>query len=253
VAALAACLLAFAPAAQSRSAQSLSLNVEFSYTGQISVTLPNGTPVGTTSGSPTVIPAGYYSVILSGPGGCTLTPYFMLRGPGVAITDNMAQGEDFFTEIVTNLLPNSTYTWRNSDNPSVVYTFTTSGDIVGTQPPPAVWNGPTSGKKSQNSDIVGSNLSPFRGALAGTVGTGGQLTLTYKGKRVVTLKAGRYTFAVTDRSTTNGLQMVSGKRKAVRVSAADFVGRLTASVTLSAGKWVFSTVPAKQAQTVVVS
>ena len=76
-AALAALALAFAPGA---GAVSLSLDVSFSATGQISVTLPDGTPVGSTSGAPTVIPAGFYTVVLSAPGGCTELPYFDLEG-----------------------------------------------------------------------------------------------------------------------------------------------------------------------------
>src|SRR5262245_18987753 len=107
------------------------------------MTTPTGAPVGTTSGAPTVIPAGYYSLILEGPAGCTLTPHFGLKGPGVTLTDNMPQGEDQFTEHDINFLPSSTYTWVNSDSLNVVYTFQTSSQVVGTKAPPVVWNGPT--------------------------------------------------------------------------------------------------------------
>ena len=114
------------------------------------MTLPNGTPVGTASGSPTLVPAGYYSLLLAGPGGCTLTPYFVLKGPGVAVTDNMAQGEDEFTEHDVNFLPNSTYTWHNSETPRVVYTFTPPPTSSARRRRPSIWNGPTSGKKQTN-------------------------------------------------------------------------------------------------------
>jgi hypothetical protein len=248
----AAVLLAVAPAAQAVRADQLTMNVSFTYTGQITMTLPNGTPVGTTSGPPTVVPAGYYSLLLAGPGGCTLTPYFVLKGPGVTVTDNMAQGEDEFTEHDVNFLPNSTYTWHNSDSPNVVYTFTTSSDVVGTKAPPVVWNGPTSGKKQSNADIVGSGRGIFRGTLTGTVGAGGQLTLTFKGSKPATLKAGRYSLVVTDKSPTNGLTVGRGAAKPVTVTTVPFVGRHKATVTLSTGRWLFTTTRAKKVQSVLV-
>jgi hypothetical protein len=85
-------LLLAAPAAEARENVQLTLNVLFDATGNINVATPEGTPVGVTSGAATVIPAGWYSIDLQGPGGCTLTPYFQLVGPGVRVTDNMAQG-----------------------------------------------------------------------------------------------------------------------------------------------------------------
>ena len=77
VASVAAAFVAVAPSAFAAKARSthvsrgtveLTMNVIFDYQGDITVALADGTPVGTTSGSPTVIPAGYYSVILTGPG-----------------------------------------------------------------------------------------------------------------------------------------------------------------------------------------
>src|SRR5262245_60155275 len=66
------CLLAvgvlLAPGAGARKDANLSLNVNYTAAGLVTVTLPDGTPVGSTSGAPTVIPAGYYSLNLSGPG-----------------------------------------------------------------------------------------------------------------------------------------------------------------------------------------
>src|SRR5262249_52001564 len=203
VAAVAAAFVAFAPsalAAQSTSTRAsveLTMNVIFSYQGSISVALPNGTPVGTTSGAPTVIPAGYYSVILTGPGSCSLVPYFLLSGPGVAVSDNMAQGEEDFTEYDVNFQPNSTYTWKNGDNPRDVYTFQTSGQVLGTKSPPVIWKGPVT-SKSSNSSIVGSAISPSRGNLTGTVSSDGKLTLLFKGKSASSLRSGLYKLTITD-------------------------------------------------------
>ncbi len=132
--ALLAGLLFAAPAAQSQSSTALFLYVNFFANGDIAVTLPDGTPVGVTSGSPTVIPAGFYTVQMTGPGGCTNLPYFNLKGPGNNIIDSMDQGEEANKNVNANFLPNSTYTWWNAQNPGQVFTFVTNGQVLGTAP-----------------------------------------------------------------------------------------------------------------------
>ena len=126
----------FTSVAEGSHAESLSLNVSFDYSGNIAVTLPNGTPVGVTTGSPTVIPAGFYTISLTQPG-CVDIPYFNLNGPGVSIADNLSGGEVTSSTDDADFLPNSTYTWDNDNNRAVVYTFVTSSQVLGTPPPPA--------------------------------------------------------------------------------------------------------------------
>ena len=90
LATLAAALLVAAPVARGQGSRGEhSLDVTFFANGQISVALPDGTPVGTTSGAPTVIPAGVYTISVLGPGGCTQLPLFDLSGPGVRLQDDM--------------------------------------------------------------------------------------------------------------------------------------------------------------------
>lgn len=67
-------MLAFAPGAVGARAATPSLDVTFFPNGTITVTLPDGTPVGSTTGAPTVIPAGFYTVQMTGPGGCSSYP-----------------------------------------------------------------------------------------------------------------------------------------------------------------------------------
>jgi hypothetical protein len=257
VAAVAAAFVAFAPSAlaaessSTRASVELAMNVIFTYQGEISVALPNGTPVGTTSGTPTVIPAGYYSVILTGPGSCSLVPYFLLSGPGVAVSDNMAQGEEDFTEYDVNFQPNSTYTWKNGDNPNIVYTFQTSGQVVGTKAPPVIWKGPVT-SKSSNSSIVGSALAPSRGSLTGAVSSDGKVSLLFKGKPAGSLRAGLYKLTITDTTAKNGFVLQPSKRNPVSITGAGFVGKKTVIVRLTAGKWTFETAPGKSASTLVV-
>jgi hypothetical protein len=252
--ALIAALLLLAPPAHARSSASLSLIVTFTSAGTITVTLPNGTPVGTTSGAPTVIPAGYYTLLLTGPGNCTYLPAFELRGPGANILDDMRGGEWETSQDSAYFLPNSTYTWRNDANPSIVFTFRTSADVVGTPTANGVPN-PASGPHStvSSQDLVGSGVVPFRGTLAGGVSAAGRLTISYNGKSVSRLKKGRYTIAVADQSSTNGFLLQKGNHGAVSISGTTFVGKHKASVNLTVGKWLLMTQPGKPTFVIVVT
>lgn len=253
-------LIALAPVAQARPAATLTLNVSFGFSDDITVTLPDGTPVGTKSGAPTVIPAGFYTVSLTQPG-CVNVPYFDLRGPGVSVFDNLSGGEVLNSTDDANFLPNSTYTWRNDDNRSVVYTFVTSSDVVGTPPPSAssviglAGSSSSSGSHSQvsNSDVVGSGLTAATRVLSGSVASGGNLSVAFNGKSVKKLAAGRYTIRVTDRSTTSGFMLEKGKSRLMAVSGTAYTGKRSASVNLTPGKWSFLSRPGKTAYTVVVS
>jgi hypothetical protein len=59
-----AAVLVVSPGAQSDNSASLTLYVYFGYNNDISVKLADGTPIGTAGGTPTVIPAGNYTVVL---------------------------------------------------------------------------------------------------------------------------------------------------------------------------------------------
>ncbi len=252
--ALVAGLLTLAPAAQGRRAASLSLVVTFSVNGSISVTLPDGTPVGSTSGAPTVIPAGFYTVVLYGPGGCVSLPLFQLNGPGESIADNMIGGEVDTHNLNAYFLPNSTYTWRSDAAQAVAHTFVTSANVVGTSSPANTGSpGSSSGTpKPSSQDLAGSAILPFRGTLTGAVSAAGRLTLAYKGKSVTSLQAGRYTISVTDKSSTNGFLLEKIKHAAVSITGMVFVGKRSASVKLTAGNWFFTPHLGKTAYSIIV-
>ena len=240
--ALLAGLLLVAPAAEAHQSVQLTLNVLFDATGNINVATPDGTPVGVTSGTPTVIPAGYYSIDLQGPGGCTLTPYFQLIGPGISLTDNMAQGEEWETEYVEFLQPNSTYVWHNSQFPNVAHTFQTNGSVLGTQAPRVVWTPPKGAKGSANSSIIGSQASLVRrGTVEATVSPAGKITLTYKGKTVTKLAPGNYLIKVVDQSKSAGFVLTKTKSGSLSVTDAAYVGTRWASVPFSRGSWSVAT------------
>ena len=239
-AALVVGLLVLAPGAQSHGLQNLILEVNYDYVGSITVQLPNGTPVGVKSGTPTVIPAGYYTVELNQPG-CVDTPAFILQGPGVNLLDDMQAGEIVTDAQSAVFQPNSTYTWRDgSTNPPVYYTFQTNGDVLGTPPPViAASKVPLSKNKEANSSVVGSGLSSSKslGSLAGAVSSAGVLQLSLGGKTVSKLTAGLYSLTVVDKSGKQGFMLEKAGHPAMSITSGAFVGKKSTSVTLTAGKW----------------
>jgi hypothetical protein len=247
-------LITIAPAAQGRSAANPQIRVQFSLTGTITVTGPTGVPLGTTSGSPPVIPAGYYTLLLLGPGGCAVIPYFELHGPGENVANNLTEGELDNDSVNLYLQPNSTYTWRNRDVPGSVFTFVTSSEVQGTAPPVPGPKGNQSANHTtvKSTDLVGSDILPFRGTVTAAVNSAGRLSLAYKGKSIGRLNAGRYTIAVTDRSTTSGFMLQKLRHTAMNVTGRTFVGKKSAKVALTPGKWVFTPSGGKQAYTIAV-
>ena len=240
--ALSAGLLLLAPAAQARSTASLSLVVSFFANGTISVTLPDGTPLGAANGAPQVIPAGYYTLLFSGPGGCTSLPYFHLTGPGTNIVTNMAEGATQKTTNTANFLPSSTYVWSDDAFPGALHTFTTSAVVEGSPPSGSESTTGTAakGKGVTYQDIVGSDIVPFRGTLTAALSAAGRFSLAYKGKSVARLKAGKYTIKITDASSTVGFTLEKLKHTAASLTSSAFVGKRSTSVHLTAGTWLFA-------------
>ncbi|HEY3921576.1 MAG TPA: hypothetical protein VGL76_05620 [Gaiellaceae bacterium] len=253
VAALAG-LVASVPLAQARATGPLTLNVNFFTTGNITLSLPDGTPVGVTSGSPTTIPAGYYQVVELGPGGCSAMPHFSLKGPGVTLFDNLNEGESATVTTFVTFAPNATYTWSNDASPNVVHTFQTSSDVVGTAPPKAPNGLTASGHTTvSSSSLVGSAIVPFRGTITGSVSLTGKLTLSFGGKSVSSLTAGRYKFSVTDKSRSRGFLLQKNSSGMVTVTGVSFVGKHADTVRLTKGNWTVLTRPGAKAAAVVVS
>jgi hypothetical protein len=199
--------------------------------------LAGGTPVGTTSGGPSVIPAGTYKLILDDTSEADLN--FDLAGPGVKLVTNMSHAEEGSAAYFETFQPSSTYTYRNDDQPSVVWTFTTSSEVVAssTTTTSACSTCTTPGKTV--GPVVGSDVVPFRGALAASVTSAGKLGLAFKRKPVTTLEAGRYKLTVVDRSRTRGFTLKGPHRTAQAVAGITGVGARTKSITLTSGQWAF--------------
>jgi hypothetical protein len=251
------CAVALAVGIQNAGAADPSLFVTFHLDHSITMTLADGTPVGTTSGPATVIVGGPYNLYVDDAVGVS-GPEFDLVGPGVNIAADNYNGESVEESYRPIFQASSTYTWRNHEQPSIVFTFATSAVAVGAgagSSSGGTTGGSSSGKSSgkPSTDVVGSALTPFRGTLAGTVTAGGTLALTSKGKTVSTLKAGRYTFTVVDRSPTSGFDVKEIRRSAVIVSGVQFVGKHSVTVELKAGQWMYYSPAGKKSFFIVVS
>ena len=251
---VATALLVLPSAALGRVAANPLMNVNYSLNGNITASLPDGTQVGATSGSPTVISAGYYTFEMIGPGGCASIPQFILKGPGLYLSDNLDGGETDHIEHLVHLLPNSTYTWSNDAFPSVIHTFQTNSTVLGAPPPDASKSGLSSSKHTtvSSSDLAAAGILPFRGTLTGAVSAAGRLTIAFKGKSIASLKAGQYTISITDKSSTNGFMLQKIKR-VVTLTGPAFVGKRLATVKLTAGTWLVIPHVGKTSYSIIVS
>lgn len=75
--------------------------------------------------------------------------------------------------------------------------------------------------------------------LTGTTGPGFTITLKKAGKKVTTLKAGSYTFVVSDRSSAHDFWIVGPGVKAKQITGLAFTGSRTKTVTLRKGRYEF--------------
>ena len=92
-----------------------------------------------------------------------------------------------------------------------------------------------------NTTPVGTQAAtaPLRGTLVATVTASGTVKLTTKGRPVTSLKAGRYTFAVTDSSGKAGFNVQRIKSGAVTLTTSAFTGKRSKTLNLKAGQWFF--------------
>jgi hypothetical protein len=250
-AAAAALLMAgSASAASGRVAANPIIFVNFFANSQISVTMADGTALGASSGTPTAIPAGYYTLEFSGPGGCSQLPYFRLSGPGTSIVTNGNEGQVIHPPSNVDLLPSSTYSWSDDAFPGVVYQFSTTSQVVGS-PPGSAATGSGSKATVSSTDVVGSGLPATRGSLTAAIGAGGTVTLRRDARPVKALPAGRYTLTVVDLSKGSGFTLVRAKPRKVAVARSAFSGKRSFTVTLGAGTWAFTATPGAAASFVV--
>ncbi|HEY3206368.1 MAG TPA: hypothetical protein VGJ58_05405 [Gaiellaceae bacterium] len=77
--------------------------------------------------------------------------------------------------------------------------------------------------------------------LKGTVGPGYTIKLTKSGTKVGSLKAGKYSFSIADKSAIHNftLEQEKGGKFEKHLTATAFIGTKTMTVTLKRGKWKY--------------
>lgn len=260
--AFAATLVALSAASVSLAARQDAATLYVNYTNDctFTITTDSGAPVGT-------IAPGTYQVQVStpqvfadvwetgDPGDeyCGGEVQFSMTGPGLSYSTTLQEGDEDFASFSATLAPSSTYVAVDNTQPTVArVSFTTAA--TGTPTTPASPSGSASGSSSGGSSVtssggassalgtpIASTTAPVAlvGTLTGTVSARGKLSLTFKGKPVATLTAGRYTIVVTDNSKTSGFIIQQTAHPAITISHAGARGKHTATVTLTAGQWLF--------------
>ena len=81
--------------------------------------------------------------------------------------------------------------------------------------------------------------------LIGTVGPGFTISLTMKGKKVTTLRPGRYVLAISDKASIHNfvLEQESGGKFEKQLTTVSFTGTKTVALTLKKGKWKYYCMP----------
>jgi hypothetical protein len=245
--------------AQAASASSLVLALKTDYTLEVQVS--NGLRIGVSTRGATIPPGVYDAVVISEvPEAQDDYHMFHLVGPGVNLQTDLLAGDERAEPHVVTLQPNSVYSFRDERDLSLgSVVFSTSGS--GTETARAS-GGTSSGGSApagaptprvENRDPVGSRALPARGALAGSVTTAGKLSLSFKGKQVSSLRAGRYRLSVLDETSRSAFMLQRVKQSPLTVSTKAHVGRRTVTVTLAAGQWSFYSSPAKRSYFVVLA
>jgi hypothetical protein len=226
-----------------------------------------GVHIRTSSAPGGVIPPGAYAVVVSTEVGDAVDTHHMfhLSGPGQNLQTDLLGGDNPSELYTLVLLPSSTYVFEDDRNPQLGrVVFSTSatgsadaGESGGSSASASSGSSSVvvSGGKSSNvaSDPFGSKVVRFRGSLAAGVSTAGRPTLTVKGRRVSSLKAGRYRVVVLDETARSPFVLQRRGGKPVTLSGRGFLGRRTITVALAAGQWMFYASPGKKSFFIVVA
>jgi hypothetical protein len=182
---------------------------------------------------------------------CKSFTQFSLTGPGVNVATTLQDGDEDKELDKATFQPSSTYLAVDNNQPSVArVSFTTTATGSATDVNSATQNSSTSGKGQTQSSLVGSSSQssasttvtaslPLRGNLIATVSANGTPKLTFKGKGVTALKAGRYTVTASDESSKGGMIIQAIKGGVTTVTGVQFIGKRTMSLNLKAGQWFF--------------
>jgi hypothetical protein len=231
----------------SHAAVSQTIYAWFDVDGNLNVRYVDNSNVGST------IPPGTYQIVLNNN---TADDYavdhkFHLFGPGINYSPPPGAVQTTFS---VTFQAGGTYTVQDDLDPAdhhlTILATTAAAPSTSGGSPSSTATGST---KPTSSDIVGSEAVPFRGALDGIVFGNGALSLTRLGKKVSSLRAGRYTFFVDDESKTRGFTVQQLGKKAVVVTSGSFKGTHDVTIALKPGRWFFYSPGAKKSSFLVVA
>jgi hypothetical protein len=252
-----AMMAAIVPAAFAKRSDAVlpTLYVNYAMNCTFTITGDNGARVSS-------IPPGTYQVFITTPmvfadvdltgitdmTACKSFTQFALTGPGVNLSTTLQDGDEDKELDKATLQPGSTYVAVDNNQPGVArvsFTTTATGSASAVSSPTSSSG---SGKGDVQSSLLGSSSKsgssttaslPLRGTLVATVSASGTPKLTYQGKGVTTLRAGRYTVSVSDHSSRGGFIIQGVKQGATTVTGVAFVGKRTKTLDLKAGQWFF--------------
>jgi len=233
----------------SQAAVSQTIYAWFDVDGNLNVRYVDNSNVGST------IPPGTYQFVLNNN---TADDYavdhkFHIFGPGVNYTPPSGAVQTTFS---VTFQSGSSYTIQDDLDPishRMTVLATTAAGAGTSSGGGSTSTTPSGSTKPTSSDIVGSAVVPFRGALDGIVFGNGNLSLTRLGKAVSTLKMGRYTFFVDDESKARGFSVQQLHKQPVTITTATFKGTHDVTLALKPGQWFFFSPGATKRSFVVVS
>ena len=241
-------------AAHGSSRAQLQLTLNLTSSNTLSVTTPSGSVVSASSAQAQISPGSYQVIVNNDIPDISDTDHmFHFSGPGVILLTDMGAGDNKTEAYTETLVPNATYVFQDDRQPGIGRILIgTSATASGTGSTGSTGGGSTSGTggtssntgsatSSNSSILAGRTSSPaaFRGSLTGVVSSGGKVLLTKNGKPVTRLKAGRYKISVTDKAPSGSFTIQKIRSSAHTLTGSRFVGRHTATLTLSAGQWFY--------------
>jgi hypothetical protein len=172
--------------------------------------------------------------------GCKGWVQFQLTGPGVNLFSTLDSGCDAFLLLPAQTFKaGSTYTFQDLNQPAITRTTLSVDNTGSPQAPPTNPYTKTSGKGDKSVDPIGSARLPTIGTINATIAKNGALSMTTKGKSVLSLRTGKYKFVVTDLTTKGGfvVEPVEGHPK--NLSGDKFTGKLSKGIVLKPGRWMY--------------
>ena len=105
--------------------------------------------------------------------------------------------------------------------------------------------GADDGAVRRSADMPATTRTSATRTLRGTVGPGFTINLKLNGKKVKSLKPGRYKFVIADKSSVHNfeLERESGAKFERDLTSVRFVGTRTITLTLKRGKWKYECEP----------